>query len=71
MARDPMVEVPDLGLARPGAPASGDRQRTLDDLERDAIRAALAEHGGNVQQAARALGLSRSALYRRIERYGL
>jgi DNA-binding NtrC family response regulator len=71
MARDSMVEVQDLGLARPGAPASGDRQRTLDDVERDAIRAALAEHGGNVQQAARALGLSRSALYRRIERYGL
>ena len=48
-----------------------DRARTLEDVERDAIRAALAAHGGNVVQAADALGLSRSALYRRLERYGL
>jgi transcriptional regulator of acetoin/glycerol metabolism len=34
------------------------------------IQKALARHG-NVTQAARALGLSRSALYRRLERYGL
>ncbi len=68
LARGVEVDVGDLGLPRAGA---GDQGRTLDDLERDAIRAALAEHGGNVVQAAKALGLSRSALYRRIERYGL
>ena len=48
-----------------------DRARTLEDVEREAIRAALAAHGGNVLHAAKALGLSRSALYRRLERYGL
>ncbi|PSQ71614.1 MAG: hypothetical protein BRD26_03495, partial [Bacteroidetes bacterium QH_1_64_81] len=32
---------------------------------------ALSKHGGNVSQAAEALGISRRALYRRIEKYGL
>jgi len=35
------------------------------------IRKALARYQGNVSQAASVLGLSRSALYRRIQRYGL
>jgi transcriptional regulator with PAS, ATPase and Fis domain len=35
------------------------------------IRKALAKHGDNISQAAEALGLSRGALYRRIEKYGL
>jgi two-component system NtrC family response regulator len=43
----------------------------LEDLERETIRQAMATHGGNVSLAARALGLSRSALYRRLQRYGL
>ncbi|HEX9895836.1 MAG TPA: sigma-54 dependent transcriptional regulator [Gemmatimonadales bacterium] len=71
MVRGIEVEVQDLVLPRPGAAAASERHRKLDDIERDAIRAALAEHGGNVLQAAKALGVSRSALYRRIERYGL
>lgn len=44
---------------------------TLDDLERRAVISALARAQGNVAQAARALGLNRSALYRRIEAFGL
>ena len=43
----------------------------LDDLERAAVRKALSKHGGNVSQAANELGISRRALYRRIEKYGL
>ena len=35
------------------------------------IAAALAEHHNNVSHTAKALGLSRGALYRRMERYGL
>jgi DNA-binding NtrC family response regulator len=43
----------------------------LEEVERVLIQKALARYGGNVSQAARALGLSRSALYRRIAAYGL
>ncbi|MBV9774631.1 MAG: sigma-54-dependent Fis family transcriptional regulator [Gemmatimonadetes bacterium] len=44
---------------------------SLEDVERVLIRKALERHAGNVSQAAEALGLSRSALYRRLQRYGL
>jgi DNA-binding NtrC family response regulator len=43
----------------------------LEDVERLLIQKALARYGGNVSQAAKALGLSRSALYRRIASHGL
>jgi two-component system, response regulator RegA len=43
----------------------------LDDLERRAIARALAVYDGNVSHAAAALGLTRPALYRRMERHGL
>jgi DNA-binding NtrC family response regulator len=43
----------------------------LEEVERVLIQKALRRHGGNVSQAAEALGLSRSALYRRLQRYGL
>jgi two-component system response regulator HydG len=43
----------------------------LEDIEKTVIRKALARFGGNISLAARQLGLSRAALYRRLERYGL
>lgn len=43
----------------------------LDELERRAIERALALYDGNVSHAATALGLTRPALYRRMERHGL
>jgi DNA-binding NtrC family response regulator len=46
-------------------------QMTLSDAEAFLIRRALERAGGNVSDAARALGLSRSALYRRLERFDL
>jgi DNA-binding NtrC family response regulator len=55
-----------LGLSMHAASA-----RTLDEPSRDAVVAALAAAGGMVSRAAQALGLSRQALYRRMERYGL
>lgn len=48
-------------------PSAGD----LDDAERGAIRRALARAEGNVSAAARALGLSRATLYRRMDRLGV
>ncbi|HEY4652038.1 MAG TPA: sigma-54 dependent transcriptional regulator [Pontibacter sp.] len=43
----------------------------LDDLERDAVQRALDKHDGNISKAAKELGLSRGALYRRLEKYEL
>lgn len=48
-----------------------DKNLRLDDIERGVIAKALRDHNGNISQAAKALGLSRAALYRRIEKYGL
>ena len=68
LARGPRIDVGDLAWSHSTVPAES---KTLEDVERAAIREVLARTGGNVLQAARELGLSRSALYRRIERYGL
>jgi len=43
----------------------------LEEVESDAIRKALNKHENNISRAANELGLSRAALYRRIEKYGL
>jgi DNA-binding NtrC family response regulator len=43
----------------------------LEILEKRAIVQALAAHGGNVSRAAKALGLARPTLYRRMAHYGL
>jgi len=56
--------------AQLGLPAAGSA-RSLDEPSRDAVVAALAAANGMVSRAALALGLSRQALYRRMERYGL
>ncbi|HEY5441492.1 MAG TPA: sigma-54 dependent transcriptional regulator [Gemmatimonadaceae bacterium] len=46
-------------------------EMSLEEVERALITKALARHEGNVSLAAQALGLSRSALYRRLQRHGL
>ena len=73
LARLPQVQAEDLALSAPAGrgPAVALSDTSLETLEREAIRQALARHDGNVSLAAKALGLSRSALYRRLQRYGL
>lgn len=44
---------------------------TLDEMEEGMIRKALEFHNGNLSKVAKSLGLSRAALYRRLEKYGL
>ena len=44
---------------------------TLDDMERVAIAASIAKHDGNLSLVAKELGISRGALYRKIEKHGL
>jgi two-component system response regulator HydG len=43
----------------------------LDEVEKKLIRQVLSRHGGNVSHAARELGLTRTSLYRRMQKYGL
>jgi transcriptional regulator with PAS, ATPase and Fis domain len=43
----------------------------LNDVEKSIIQKALSKHGGNITQTAKELGLTRTALYRRLEKYGL
>ena len=72
MARGDLIEPSDLGL-HPSAPAPERalEEMSLDEVECFLIRKTLARFDGNVGLAAEALGLSRSALYRRLQRYGL
>ena len=44
---------------------------TLDEIERQTILQALERHKGNLSQVATALGISRAALYRRLEKFGI
>ena len=70
LCRDGVVQVDDLGL--PAAPASiAAADNALREPSRDEIEAALARAGGVVAEAAHSLGLSRQALYRRMEKYGV
>jgi DNA-binding NtrC family response regulator len=72
MAQDHLIRLGDLAL-RPASitgPAKLE-DMSLEDVEAFLIKKALAKYNGNVSQAASVLGLSRSALYRRLQRYGL
>jgi len=71
MAQGDTIRAGDLGLrtGREGPPRLEDM--SLEDVEALLIKKALARFNGNVSHAANALGLSRSALYRRLQRYGL
>ncbi len=72
MAQDTVIRAGDLALRAPGTSSSVRLDdMSLEEVEAFLIKKALARHNGNVSQAATALGLSRSALYRRLQRYGL
>jgi DNA-binding NtrC family response regulator len=72
MAQASLIKPADLGLRA----ASGEASARLEDMgleevERFLIKKTLARCDGNARKAAEALGLSRSAFYRRLEKYGL
>jgi DNA-binding NtrC family response regulator len=71
MARGNIIQAGDLGLR----PSTGSAPRlddmSLEEVEAHLIRKTLARCEGNAQKAADALGLSRSAFYRRLEKYRL
>lgn len=69
MARGSRIEAADLGLRRREDGSVLMEELTLDEAERLMIQKALERCQGNVSKAAEALGLSRSALYRRLQRH--
>jgi DNA-binding NtrC family response regulator len=71
MAQDNCIRVGDLALRAGQSNAQKLEDMSLEDVEASLIKKALARYQGNVSHAASALGLSRSALYRRLQRYGL
>ena len=73
MSTGNMVTAFDLALeSTPDARLSAQlEEMSLEDAERLLIKKALARFEGNANRAAEALGLSRSALYRRLQKYGL
>ncbi len=71
MARGPLVEQGDLQLPAERGAVSGIEDLPLEAVEALLVRKALGRAGGNVTQAAELLGLSRGALYRRMEKHGI
>jgi DNA-binding NtrC family response regulator len=71
MTRGTRIGVADLGLTAGRAATQNLDDLSLEAVETILIRKALARAQGNVSHAAEALGLSRGALYRRMEKYGL
>ncbi|MEW6158848.1 MAG: sigma-54 dependent transcriptional regulator [Verrucomicrobiota bacterium] len=71
MASNAVIRPGDLGLraARDAAPRI--EEMSLEDVEKHLIKSTLSRFGGNANKAAETLGLSRSAFYRRLQRYGL
>ena len=65
------IAAEDLQLRPRGDGAPQREDMTLEQVERYLLERALAAHGGNVSEAARVLGLSRSALYRRLTSLGI
>jgi DNA-binding NtrC family response regulator len=65
------VRASDLGLRPTRETALRLDDMELEEVEKALIQKALARYGGNVSHASKALGLSRSALYRRLQKYSL
>ena len=69
MTRASLLEPADLGL-HPSEPSSPHFENmTLDQIEHWAVRRAFNRYDGDISKAAQALGLSRAALYRRLEKH--
>ncbi len=71
MAEGETIRAADLALRGSRDTSLRLEEMSLEDVEALLIKKALARFNGNVSHAANALGLSRSALYRRLQRYGL
>lgn len=71
MSRDRQIKASDLGLTSGSTDSRPLEEMSLEEVEAFLIKKALARNDGNARKAAEALGLSRSAFYRRLQQYGL
>jgi DNA-binding NtrC family response regulator len=71
MSSGPQITAVDLGLGAPTAAAPPAEEMSLEQAEKIFIQKVLARHSGDVRKAAEQLGMSRSALYRRLQQFGL
>src|SRR5690242_9692582 len=71
MAPGPLVRSADLGLSQPVSAAKALEEMSLEEVEKLLIQKTLLRFDGNARLAAESLGLSRSAFYRRLEKYQL
>ena len=71
MTRDRQIHAKDLGLTTSSGESRTLEEMSLEEVEAFLIKKALARNDGNARKAAEALGLSRSAFYRRLQQYGL
>ncbi len=71
MASAQLITAADLGLQGSAAAATPAEELTLEQAEKIFIQKVLARHSGDVRKAAEQLGMSRSALYRRLQHFGL
>jgi DNA-binding NtrC family response regulator len=71
MAQARQIRTADLGLVNVGSESRNLEEMSLEEVEAFLIKKALARNNGNARKAAEALGLSRSAFYRRLQEYGL
>jgi DNA-binding NtrC family response regulator len=71
MTQDREIRAADLGLMSGAAESRNLEEMSLEEVEAFLIKKALARNDGNARKAAEALGLSRSAFYRRLQQYGL
>jgi DNA-binding NtrC family response regulator len=71
LARGPVFTFADFGLPDVAAPAPAEQGLDLAQREREGRLHGLAQADGNISQAAKLLGVSRAALYRRLDKHGL
>ena len=74
MADDEQLQADDLvfsPIEQHFTPALSSQTHNLEKMERSTIEAVIHKHNGNISRAAKELGLTRAALYRRLEKYDI
>ncbi len=73
LSRGPVLEPADFYFGTTPATVGASVRETLqlEDMEKRMIQGSLQKHNGNITEVARELGLSRQALYRRLEKFGM